>query len=193
VSDAQADYIALPVYRDELGAALGFTPPDLEANRQGRLGQSQEATWFRLFFRSAAKSGISLLVAIGALALAFSGGIAGVLGVTLLIVAATFLAFIGINAWYMLPAWRDVNAGVVSTVEGLVRPAERETRIPMGSGLSTVMWSYYWVVDGQQRFWVPGKAYPLLIPARHRIYFLPSSRRIVAAEPITGTTSQAGG
>ena len=86
--------------------------------------------------------------------------------------------------------WRDVNAGVVSTVEGFVKGGERETDIRTGPLTSVPIWSYYWTVDGSERFWVTGKAYATLTPARHRLYFLPTARRIVAAEP-TSSNAQA--
>jgi len=69
-------------------------------------------------------------------------------------------------------------------VEGFVKQTERETDIRTAYGQSLPIWTYYWVVDGGQRFWVPGRVYPVLTPARHRLYFLPQTRRIVAAEPI---------
>jgi hypothetical protein len=83
----------------------------------------------------------------------------------------------------MFPVWQDVRAGVVSSVEGLVLPLERVTTLSAGYQ-SIPIWSHYWTVDDGQRFWVPGQVYPVLTPARHRLYFLPSSRRIVSAEPI---------
>lgn len=60
-----------------------------------------------------------------------------------------------------------------------------ERQIPIQVGLvRTTAWTYCWIVDGTQRFWVAGKVYPVLTPARHRLYFLPTCRRILAAEPI---------
>lgn len=107
------------------------------------------------------------------------------LGVQVLLIAAAFLAFVVLGAWFTYPLWRDLNAGIVSSVEGFVQPAERETRIRTGYGPGVQLWAFYWVVDNGQRFWVTGKAYGVLTPARHRRYFLPLTRRIVAAEPIS--------
>ena len=73
--------------------------------------------------------------------------------------------------------WLDVRDGAVSRIEGYVKQTDGETRTPW-----TSVWTFYWTVDGQ-RFAV-GKAWAVLVPARHRLYYLPRSRRVVAAEPI---------
>lgn len=111
-------------------------------------------------------------------------GVTTAAGLIPLVLAVLFLAWIGIVGWYMPPVWRDTQAGAVSSVEGLVTPAEKELTVRAGY-MSVPIWSHYWVVDNAQRFWVEPKVYPLLTPARHRLYFLPSSRRLVAAEPIS--------
>jgi hypothetical protein len=105
------------------------------------------------------------------------------------LLAACFIAFVVLVAWFNIPVWRDLQAGTVSNIEGFVRPAERGTRINTGSGKGVSVWTYSWVVDESQRFSVTGKVYAVLTPARHRLYFLPLSRRIVAAEPISIRTS----
>jgi hypothetical protein len=182
--DAGAEYVALPIYREELAKALNFTPADLQENRAGRLSTSQYSTQLQVVGRAAAKSLVLLVLAIGCVAGAFAIGVTTVFALILLVLAAAFAAFIGVFAWFMPPVWRDAKTGTVSSTEGFVKAAERQTNIGTGPGRSVAFWSYYWVVDNLQWFWVPGKAYPVLTPARHRIYFLPSSRRIVAAEPI---------
>ena len=133
---------------------------------------------------SAAKSVILLLLAGGGIVAWFVIGVAAVFGLFPLVLAALFLAWGGIFAWYVPPVWRDASQGLVGTVEGFITPAERQTNIPFGY-FSLPILSYYWVVDGGQRFWIPGNAYPILTPARHRLYFLPTSRRVVAVEPIS--------
>jgi hypothetical protein len=177
------EYVHLPIYSDELARALSFTPSDLQENRTGRLSQPQAAAQLRAITRSVVKSIVLLILAAGCLAAWIAIGITAVLGVLFLALAATFLGWVGVFAWFMFPVWRDANAGVVSNVEGFVRPLERETTISAGTQRVPI-WSYYWTVDDGQRFWVPGKVYAVLTPARHRLYFMPTSRRIVAAEPI---------
>ena len=125
-----------------------------------------------------------VLFAFGGVVLWVGIGVTTVLGLIPLILAALFLAWVGIFAWYMPPVWRDANAGIVSSVEGYITPAERQASIPAGY-VSIPLLSYYWVVDGRQRFWIPGKAYAILTPSRHRLSFLPTSRRVVAVEPIS--------
>jgi hypothetical protein len=63
-SDVPAEYVDLPIYHDELAAALGFTTADLEANRAGRLSAAQRSSWFRKYvYRSVAVGGVIALVA----------------------------------------------------------------------------------------------------------------------------------
>ena len=179
------EYVDLPIYHEKLSHALNFTAADLQENRAGRLSGSQRSAQLRVVARSAAKSVVLLLLAGGCVAAWVAIGVTTVLGLIPLVLAALFLAWIGIFAWYIPPIWRDANASVVFSVEGFVKPAERERDVSVGSGQSIPMWTYYWVVDDRERFWIPGKVYPVLVPARHRLYFLPASRRIVAAEPIS--------
>src|SRR5260370_18911813 len=106
------------------------------------------------------------------------------LGIVVLVLALPCLAFVGLWARYTIPLWRDASAGLVASVEGFVRGGEQARTVRTSSGVAIPVWRYYWPVDGGQRFWVRGKADAVLMPARHRLYFLPSSRRIVAAEPV---------
>jgi hypothetical protein len=184
MSDTGADYVRLPIYRDQLARALNFTESDLQENRAGRLSVSQQSIQRRVVMSSLIKSVVLVLLACAGIALWFATGVTTVLGVIPLVLAALFVAWVAIFARYVPPVWRDANAGVVSSVEGLVTPAERQQNLPAGNA-HVAFWSYYWVVDGAQRFWVPGKVFPVLTPARHRLYYLPSSRRLVAAEPIS--------
>jgi hypothetical protein len=182
--DAGAEYVALPIYHEELAKALNFTQSDLQENRAGRLSASQRSAQLQAVGRATAKSLVLLVLAVACVAGAFAIGVTTVLALIPLVLAAAFVGFVGIFAWFMPPIWRDAQAGTVSSIQGFVKGAERQTNIGIGSGRSAAFWSYYWVVDDLQWFWVPGKAFPVLTPARHRIYFLPSSRRIIAAEPI---------
>jgi hypothetical protein len=179
------EYVDLPIYRDQLASALKFTPSELAVNRAGRLSDSQRATLHRLIARYVGLSIVFIVLTAAAVVWALAIGVGSGLGVRLLLVAAAFLAFVGVFTWYMVPLWRDVAAGVVSSIEGMVRTTERETDIGTGHGRSFPIWSHYWVVDDSQRFPVAGMVYAALTPARHRVYFLPLTRRIVAAEPVS--------
>jgi hypothetical protein len=181
-----SEYVDLPIYHAELASALGFTAADLEANRAGRLAVSQRAAQFRSIARSIAVATVCLLLAVTCITAASNIGISTRLGVQLLLLAGACLVIVGVEAWFAIPLWRDLQAGVVSNVEGFVQPAERETRIRTNYGPGFPIWTFYWIVDNGQRFWVTGKAYGVLTPARHRLYYLPLTRRIVAAEPISG-------
>jgi len=184
VPEGGVDYVDLPIYHDELSRALNFTVSDLQENRSGRLSTSQQSNWLRIVTIAIVKSVVILILACVCVAAWLAVGVTTVIGLVPLILAALFLAWTGIFAWYMPPVWRDAKAGLVSSVEGFVTQVEGERSIRTGY-MSIPIWTYYWVVDGGQRFWVSGQAYPVLTPARHRLYFLPTSRRLVAAEPIS--------
>jgi hypothetical protein len=187
--DHQAEYVDLPIYHDQLAGALGFSPSDLQANQSGRLTDSQRTMQFGQISRAIVMSAVFLALAIGCLVLAFAIGVTTGLGLLLVLLAGCFTAFLALIVWVNIPFARDLRAGVVSSIEGLVQPAERETRIRTGPGTGVPIWSYSWVVDGAQRFAVSGRTFAVLTPARHRLYFLPLSRRIVAAKPISTMTN----
>ncbi len=182
--DHDVEYVDLPIYRDQLAAAMNSTPSDLDANRAGRLGANQLSNQKRAMARAVTISLGLALVGAACVAAAVAIGITSLIGFAALAVAACCAAWIGIGAWYNVPVWRDVNAGIVSMTQGFVKATESETDVQTGPGTRLPIWSYSWTVDDLQRFWVPGKAYAALTPARHRLYFLPLSRRIMAAEPI---------
>lgn len=181
---APVEYVDFPVYHDELASALGFAPADLEANRAGCLTASERDFQLRPVRNTVLITAVFLLLAAGCVALVFTVGIGTGISTPSLVLAAVFLLTVGLLGYSSIPVWRDLRAGLVSTVEGMVRPAERETDIATRGGGRVPVFTYYWVVDDQQRFTVTGKAYGVLTPARHRLYFLPRSRRVVAAERV---------
>jgi hypothetical protein len=180
-----AEYVDLPLYHKALAEALGFTEADLEANRAAHLSPSQSASLYgRLTFRMGGGATICVATAAGCVAWALAIGIGHRPSELFLALAAVLLFAAGAIAVNGFKLWRDLNTGVVSSVEGFVKPTEKETDIRTQLGTSVPVWSYYWVV-GDQRFAVTGKAYDVLTPARHRLYFLPVTRKVVAAEPIS--------
>jgi len=185
MSGSQLEYVDLPIYRDGLASALNFTPSDLAVNRAGRLSDSQRATLNRSIARSVVLSIVFILLSAGSVVWAFAIGVGTGLGARMVLIAAAFLGFVAVFLWRAVPLWRDVKPGAVSSIEGMVRADERETDIRTGSGRKMPFWSYYWIVDDSERFPVAGKAYAALTTARHRLFFLPLTRRIVAAEPIS--------
>jgi hypothetical protein len=135
-------------------------------------------------YRAVGTSAFCLLLAAGCVALATAIGFSDQLSWAILVLAGLFLfgaAALGLVAFRMS---QDLSAGVVLNIEGLVQPSVRVTNIKTGAlGPGMPVWTFYWLV-GDQRFAVNGKAYGVLTPARHRLYFLPRTRRVVAAEPI---------
>ena len=183
-SDDAAQYVLLPIYREQLGQAMDFSPSDVEANRAGRLSASQRLSLYKLIARSAALATVFVVLTGLSVVSAFLIGVTTGLGLLVLLLAFAFAAFIAIFARYNIPLWRDVNAGTVSSSEGMVRPIERETDLRTGV-YKVPIWAYYWMVGNTERFWVTGKAFAALTPAPHRVYYLPQSRRVVAAEAIS--------
>jgi hypothetical protein len=180
-----AEYVDLPIYHEELAAALGFTTSDLEADRTGHLSAAQSASLYRrLIFRMGGGAAICVAAAAGSVVWALAIGIGHRPSELVLALAAVLLFAAGVIAVNGFKLWRDVAARIVSSVEGFVKPTEKETDIRTGFGMSTPVWTYYWIV-GDQKFGVTGKAYGALTPARHRLYYLPVTRRVVAAEPIS--------
>jgi hypothetical protein len=130
-------------------------------------------------------------VAAGCVVIAFAIGIGASLSWQVLALAVLLLGAAGYFGVIAFRLAEDLNGGVVSSVEGLVQPSVNVTNIKTGSfGPGMPVWSFYWIV-GDQRFAVYGKAYGVLTPARHRLYFLPRTRRVVSAEP-SGTDQSAG-
>ena len=180
-----AEYVDLPIYHEQLAAALGFTTSDLEADRTGHLSAAQSASLYRrLIFRIGGATAICVAAAAGCVVWALSIGIGYRPSELVLALAAVLLFAAGAIAVNGYKLWRDLAAGIVSSVEGLVKPTEKETDIRTGYGMTTPVWTYYWIV-GDQKFGVTGKAYGALTPARHRLYYLPLTRRVLAAEPIS--------
>jgi hypothetical protein len=192
ISDVPTEYVDLPIYHEELAAALGFTAADLEANRAGRLSAAQRSSWFRQYvYRSVSVVTVVALVAAGCIVIAFEIGIGASLSWSVLALAALLLVAAGYFGVVAFQLSEDLNGGIVSSVEGFVQPYVKVTNIATGSyGPGMPVWTFYWLVD-DQRFAVYGKAYGVLTPARHRLYFLPRTRRVVSAEP-SGTGQSAG-
>jgi len=184
--DAQVDYVDFAVYHHELELALRFTPADLEANRQGRLSMPQRVLLVKDDAKRIAAAIVSIVVGVGCVLLALAIGITTELSARILLLVPAAVAVAGLLSWISFRFWEDIRRGEVCSVEGFVTPTDK--LIQTGTAFGPVL-DFFWVV-GQQRFRVPGNAYPVLTPARHRIYFLPLTRKIVAVEP-TGRDSVA--
>ena len=173
------EYVDLPIYHEELASALGFTPSDLDANRAGRLSAAQRSALLRVEARRMVGTAVSLAIAAGFIVTAFEVGITTGLSAPFVGLAAVAALIAGFLAFGSLKLWPDIRAGSVSSVQGFVNPGMKTRDV----GRNTVL-DFYWDV-GDERFHVPGKAYGVLTPAAHRLYYLPLTRRIVAAEPIS--------
>jgi hypothetical protein len=102
-SDDAAEYIQLPIYRDQLARAMYFTPSDIEANRSGRLSDSQRSNQYRLIGRASVLAALfSVLTGLSVWGM-FAIGITTGLGVALLLLGGAFAAFVGIFIRYNIP------------------------------------------------------------------------------------------
>lgn len=178
MSQTEVPFTAFPIYRAELASALGFDDADLATNRAGQLGALERRTQNRQLLITA--SGTFGVLVFGVLCLGLAAVFAFVGGVLLNGVLAFLASLVGFGYFgrFGLRLWLDLRDGAVLSTEGFVKPTSSETRI-----LGRSAWTYYWTVDDVERFAVR-KAWGVLMPARHRIYYLPRSRTVVAAEPI---------
>ena len=133
MQDANIEYADLPIYRDGLAQALKFTPSHLEANHARRLGMNQASVQSGAIARAGGVSVVLVLVAVACVAAAVAIGITTLLELAALVVAGCCAAWIGVNAWYLVPVRRDVSAGMVSSLEGFVKGVERQTDIRTGA------------------------------------------------------------
>ncbi|HEV2032795.1 MAG TPA: hypothetical protein VGU71_01135 [Candidatus Dormibacteraeota bacterium] len=186
------EYVDLPIYRDGLASALGFTPSDLDSNRAGRISASQRASLLRNLAVRVGTTLVCLLGAVGSAGVAWSIGASSDHGpkyqaaiVQSLVIAAVLVFAAGVSAWSCRKQWKDVMEGLVSSVEDVVEPTGQPIQVRRAWALErSVFWRYFWMV-GDQRFAVSPKAYIAVTKARHRLYFLPRTRRLLAAEPIS--------
>ena len=191
VPEIDLPYADLPIYQDELAKALGFDAGELEMNRAGRLGPAETRLQMRRVVKAIGAAIVFVTAAAGFGVLLRAVGVVSVSGVELLVAIALSLVVVGLGIRFATLLSLDARAGVVESAEGVVKTAESATRIgPIGIFPGTRIWSYFWYLDSGQRFAVPGDAYAVLTPGRHRLYYLPRSRRLVAAEPVLGSRDQ---
>lgn len=189
--DVDVPYADLPIYQDELAQALGFDATELEMNRAGRLGPAEARLQMRRMVKPIGGTLVFLAATAGFGSLLRTVGVASVSGAELLVGMALSLVLVGLGIRFAALLLLDLRAGVVESVEGDVKTAESATRVgPIGIFPGTRIWSYSWYLDGGGRFVVPGRAFAVLTPGRHRLFYLPRSRRLVAAEPVRGSHDQ---
>lgn len=177
VGQTEVEYTDLPIYRSQLASALGFDQSDLASNRAGRLGDGLQRRTLHRRLRNAVLGTLGFfVVGVLFLLLALTFPFTGRIVLNGILAFVTSLVGVGYFGWLALRIWLDVGDGEVSSIEGYVKQTDRETRTPW-----TSVWTFYWTVDGQR--FAAGKAWAVLVPARHRLYYLPRSRRVVAAEP----------
>ena len=154
----------------------------LEANRGGRLTDTQRADWksYDRGWRKNELVGAGICVVLGAILLNAAFGRSGspsqlLLGLAFLVGAAVFLARGVLN---LDPLAADLRAGRVDSVEGAVAKSLGYT-----SGRS-VSQTYFAEVDGK-RFTIHQRTYEALPAAGIvRLFYLPRSRRVVNFEQL---------
>lgn len=184
------------------GAECGFKlqSGDLEANRQGRLSTGQRRRLLTRFLLTFAL-GIVLIIPFAVVIVYFSV-VMDVRSDQRWIVWVTDVILEGVIAWTVYEVWksfRDVQRGTVREITG---KAYTETRIVEDTnydnnwvddalGVNTVRRTVYYVQFGAQKFKVSRKIYEYFYSAKpsrekptFRVYYLPSSRRILGADKL---------
>lgn len=166
------------MYRGALADAVGFTDDDLAANQAGRLSAGQRASLVRSERNRIALVALCVVLVGLCLVVPALTGVNSLKDVKFLLLALVFTMLGGAVAFSAAQLWRDLQSGAVAQLESFVSST---TKTDSGTA------NYYWIA-GQQRFSVSGDMYTVLEPGRYRLYFLPRSRRIVAAEPSAAAT-----
>lgn len=159
-----------------LQSTIGFTPEDVQANHQNRLGNRQRLTLLGhtlpLLGLILVVSGFSLLPIV-----MFAGEFEGEVSFIAIVFLGSLAFFFGVMALVALPLARDMLSGEVIAWEGFTY----KRAVTTGSGRSRST-SYYYEVNGQ-RARVTRAAYDALVPGhRYRVFVAAVSKRVVAAE-----------
>lgn len=170
-----------------LAQANGFTPEDVQTNRQGWMSPRQRTGVVRrtigcLFW---------LLILVGSVV----SGAVPALGVTFGGFWPLGLGLLGLAVYALLSftfisgARQQLRDGRVAFMDGFVERERKESSDSDTGGTTT---SYSYVLYQQQpsgvnhqRFSVTGAAYSALVPGlRYRVYYLPSDQKLVSIEPL---------
>ncbi len=174
-----AERVDLTEVQRALGMTLGFTPEDLQLNRQGRISRHQ-----RKRLRREMRSGFYGTV--------LGGGFAGFMIVYGPFLhpekpKLPFLVAAGFGVLALVMSFKDLAAGLADSLTGSVRSAEgrvaRYTESSHGGRSSHTY--HYFAVEGL-RFSVSSAAYEALIEGfNYRAFYLPRTRMLLGLEPLT--------
>lgn len=169
---------------DELRRVLHFQPADLEANREGWLSEAQKARLHRMAYRGMRRV-IALMAGLGLLTLALIAWP----DVPMVCAAYTTLPLMItlVVIWLLRNDSRrmdhEISRGHVSVVEGYpVRIARQRRQLDPDTGTHIDKTQHFIRIGGQE-FRSSTRIYAAFKDgARYRVYYLPQSQRIVAAE-----------
>lgn len=167
-----------PIERPSLAAALNFTPADLDANRDGRISETQAARIRRSWrLTRAIVAGLLIVLVLLATTLIYFGqqsdsAILTLTGITLAVINAG-VAVIGVQNYLRLS--RDFNEGRAIALTG---SAKRTVRV---NGRNV---AYLIEIDGQ-RLPVSKDAFNAFEENHeYHVYLSASSRRLLSAEAV---------
>jgi len=167
--------------RAALASAIGFSAESLEANRQGKLSHNQKRG-LRRQGGSYLRYGLLFLIFLVAF-LAYSVINHKPLDLGGYLAVIVFFGGIGLVLIYL--SYRDsadIRRGIVEMTEGSVHKFTRSS----GGGRSSHTYHYYGI--NNMSFEVGHAGYEALIEhVNYRIYYTPTSKKLMSIEPITGT------
>ncbi len=184
---------------EELARTNRFSMDDLEANRSGKISDTQ---WFRLLGRAidpVRYSGGALAgwliacfvvktfvptIVLWIISLLGAKGIGVLFGVVTAACAAAFLVALTKSTRTMALLIADLRAGKASCFEGRVSPSKEDEK---GLGMARVYGekhTNYWYVAKDQYFAVDQEAHAALPPSMlFRLYYTPQSKLLLSIEP----------
>lgn len=163
-----------------LSQANGFSPEDLQANKNGEVTQTQRMGSLKKLIPGLLSIGITLVFGIVFLYLMMANSDLKSNLFSLLFVGGFITIFVATSFTSVLNAIIDYFTHEPEMVEGQGSKITR--RKSSGRSSRTV---YYYVIGGRE-FEVPQKAFPALLEkASYRAYFMPKTNRLLAIEPIS--------
>jgi hypothetical protein len=163
---------------DILAQANGFSPEDLQANKNGEVTQAQRMGGLKKLVPGLLIMVVTLVVGFLIIVPFFSSSRSNSNLLPIIFIGGFLAIFAAIGFSIVLNAFLDLSATAPESVEGEGHKITR--RKSSGRSSRTV---YYYVIGGQE-FEVSQKAFPALLDGfTYQAFFMPRTKRLVAIEP----------
>jgi hypothetical protein len=163
---------------DILAQANGFSPEDLQANKNGEVTQAQRIGGLKKLVPGLLIMVVTLVVGFLIIFPFFSSSRSNSNLLPIIFIGGFLAIFAAIGFSIVLNAFLDLSATAPESVEGEGHKITR--RKSSGRSSRTV---YYYVIGGQE-FEVSQKAFPALLDGfTYQAFFMPRTKRLVAIEP----------